>query len=80
MNSDILLCILFGLSAISIAVVAVFADLKHRDLVRTYKEAFEDLDDMALIDLIDRLEGDYFRKEYRSAAKSELIRRSKDKK
>lgn len=77
MNSDILLCILCGLSAISIAVVAVFADLKSRDLARTYKEAFSDLDDMALIDLIDRLKGDFFRKGYRAAAKSELIRRSK---
>lgn len=77
MNSDTLLCILFGLSAISIAVVAASDDLKRRDLARTYKEAFAGLDDMALIDLIDRLEGDYFRKGYREAAKSELIRRSK---
>jgi hypothetical protein len=72
----ILILILLGLLALAFLVIAVFDEIERRDRVRLYMETFQGVDDMQLIDLVDRLEGDPYRSEYRNAAKKEIIRRS----
>ena len=72
----ILILILLGLLALAFLVIAVFDEIERRDRVRIYMETFQGVDDMQLIDLVDRLEGDPYRSEYRNAAKKEIIRRS----
>ena len=76
MTTSILILVLLGLLAAAFVVIGVFAEIERRGRVRLYMETFQGVDDMQLIDLVDRLEGDPYRHEYRNAAKMEIIRRS----
>lgn len=76
MTTSILILVLLGLLAAAFFVIAVFNEIERRDRIKMFMETFQDIDDMGLIDLIDRLEGDPYRSEYRSAAKKEIIRRA----